>query len=360
MKMLIAAWRFVVDVALRWYHGGVGDLAAGVTFWIVVSMPAAILALLATLKPLDALIETSLRTEIQQTVLDFVARTFTEEGSSVQQTVEALFDQTNTSLLTVSLAVALWSISRGFAGLLRALDDIYQVEDGRPWYHARVVAVLLGIGSLLISVPLVLLEVLVWDPFPDGPIERILRGVVVVVVLVLWASTIYHFGPSRRSRFRHDLPGAVVAAVMWWLLSVGFGFYVSLTSGANEVTAALGAALLALTWIWLAAQVLLIGGVVNFLYGTNRSIERERRSWNINGRITEEFRRIVVPDRNDAEPNGDGRPNGDPEPGRRVPSAGEGPGGVSHVDPGITSGGQPVEHRADGETTGRQPGVVEF
>lgn len=303
MKLLSAAWRFVVDVALRWYHGGIGDLAAGVTFWIVVSMPAAILALLATLKPLDALIETSLRTEIQQTVLDFVARTFTEEGSSIQQTVEGLFAQTNTSLLTVSLAVALWSISRGFAGLIRALDDIYEVEDGRSWYHARVVAVLLGIGSLLISVPLVLIETFVWDPIPDGPIERILRGLVAVVVLVLWASTIYHFGPSRRSRFRHDLPGAVVAAVMWWLLSVGFGFYVSLTSGANEVTAALGAALLALTWIWLAAQVLLIGGTVNFLYGNNRSIERERRSWGINGRITEEFRRIVVPDRSDDKPD---------------------------------------------------------
>ena len=103
---------------------------------------------------------------------------------------------------------------------------------------------------------------------------------------------IYHFGPARRSRWRHDLPGAITAAVMWWLLSTGFGWYVSLTEGANDVTAAVGAGLLALTWMWLAAQVLLIGGVVNFLYGQNRHIARNRPTWNINDKITGEWRRI--------------------------------------------------------------------
>ena len=312
MKMLIAVWRFVVDVALRWYHGGVGDLAAGVTFWIVVSLPATTLALLAALKPLDGLIaNVQVETQIEESVLDFVNRTFTAEGSGISEAVGSLFNQTNTGLLTVSVAVALWSISRGFAGLTRALDDIYNVVDGRAWYHARFVAVLLGLGSVFISVPLVVLDQTVWNWIPDGPLQRILRSVSLVVVLVLWASTIYHFGPSRRSRFRHDLPGAVVAAVMWWALSVGFSWYVSLTAGANEVTAAVGAGLLALTWIWLAAQVLLIGGTVNFLYGSNRSIERERPSWRVNDRITEEFRRIVVPEREPGEgelepPPGDG------------------------------------------------------
>ncbi len=308
MKLLIAAWRFVVDVALRWYYGRVGDLAAGVTFWIVVSLPAAVLALVAALAPLDALVGLSLKAQIEETAVEFVARTFTDERRDIQATVQALFLQSNPSLLTVSLAVALWSISRGFAGLIRALDDIYEVDDGRAWYHTRVVALLLGLGSLLVSLPLLALERLVWPSIPAGPAERVLRSVVVVTILALWASTIYHYGPSRRSRWHHDLPGAVAAAVMWWLLSVGFGFYVSVTSGANDVTAAIGAGLLALTWIWLAAQVLLIGGTINVLYGHRRSILRERRTWNLNDRITGEIRRIVVPDRTR---NGDRRQDPD-------------------------------------------------
>ena len=300
MKNLHAAWRFIVDVALRWYHGGVGDLAAGVTFWILVSLPASILALLAALGPLERFLSISFSTTIEENVLDFIGGLFTSEGSSVKDAVESLFDQNpNSGLLTVSLAVAVWSVSRGFAGLIRALDDIYEVVDGRPWYHTRVVAVLLGFGSMLVSVPLVMVERLVWDALPDGPLERLARGLVALAVLVAWASMIYHFGPAQRSRWRHDLPGAITAAVMWWLLSTGFGLYVSLTSGANEVTAVVGAGLLALTWMWLAAQVLLIGGVVNFLYGQNRQIARNRPTWNINDKITGEWRRIQ--DRADGE-----------------------------------------------------------
>ncbi len=288
-------WRFVVDVALRWYHGGIGDLAAGVTFWILVSLPASVLALLAALGSLDKLIDFGFQTKIEQNVLDFLDRVFNEEGSGISPTVASLFQQTNSGLLTVSLVVALWSISRGFSGLIRALEDIYEVVDGRPWYYTRVVAVLLGVGSLLVSVPLVLLERLVWDQIPNGALERVGRSLVALIVLVSWASTIYHFGPAQRSRWRHDLPGAVTAAVMWLLLSIGFGWYVDLTSGANEVTAAVGAGLLALTWLWLSAQVLLIGGTVNYLYGRRRDIARRRRSWSLNERLTGEIRKIVTP-----------------------------------------------------------------
>jgi membrane protein len=288
-------WRFVVDVALRWYHGGIGDLAAGVTFWILVSLPASVLALLAALGSLDKLIDFGFQTKIEQNVLDFLDRVFNEEGSGISPTVASLFQQTNSGLLTVSLVVALWSISRGFSGLIRALEDIYEVVDGRPWYYTRVVAVLLGVGSLLVSVPLVLLERLVWDQIPNGALERVGRSLVALIVLVSWASTIYHFGPAQRSRWRHDLPGAVTAAVMWLLLSIGFGWYVDLTSGANEVTAAVGAGLLALTWLWLSAQVLLIGGTVNYLYGRRRDIARRRRSWSLNERLTGEIRKIVMP-----------------------------------------------------------------
>ncbi|MDH3680786.1 MAG: YihY/virulence factor BrkB family protein, partial [Acidimicrobiia bacterium] len=133
-------------------------------------------------------------------------------------------------------------------------------------------------------------------------------------------------GPAQRSRWRHDLPGAITAAVMWWLLSVGFGWYVSLTSGANEVLSAVGAGLLALTWIWLAAQVLLIGGTVNYLYGRNRDISRDRRSWNLNDRITGELRRIVVPGNGNGLP-AEQRTATTAEPTAEVPAEG------SPVDP---------------------------
>lgn len=281
-----------------------GDLAASVTFWIVISLPALVLTLLALLGPLDRLISTvQFQGRIQSEVQEFIASVFTDESQGISESIDGLFQENNNSLAVVSFALAIWSISRGFSGLIRALEDIYDIEDRRPWYHTRVVAVVLGLGSILISVPLVLMEIYVWGSINDGLVESTLRGLVAVTVLVLWASIVFHYGPAERHRWRFDLPGAVVAAFGWWLLSYGFARYVDLTSNANEVRAAVGAGLLALTWIWMAAQVLLIGGAVNYILGERLGVSRGRRSWTINEVVTKstgEIRKIVVPDRVDS------------------------------------------------------------
>jgi len=277
--MTVSFARFAVDVGMRWYHGGIGDLAAGVTFWILVSLPAAVLALLAMLEAIKPVVDFSFRIEIEATVLEFVDQVF-RENAAVRETVRDLFQQDpNSGLIIVSLVVALWSISRGFAGMLRALDDIYDVVDTRVWYHTRVVAILLGLGSLVITVPIVMIDRLVWSRMADGPIEELLRSTTAFAMLVVWASTIFHYGPTQRSLWQHNIPGAVTTAAGWMVLSQGFSTYVDLSSEANEVTAAVGGYLLAITWLWLAAQVLLIGGTVNYLYGQRRDIDRTRRSW---------------------------------------------------------------------------------
>lgn len=308
---LRVTWRFVVDVALRWYHGRVGDLAASVTFWLVISLPALVLTLLALLGPIDRAISGIGFSRLIQTEVEaFIGRIFTGDPEAVSETVSELFTQSSNSLAIVSIGFVLWTVSRGFAGLIRNLEDIYEIEDRRPWYWTRVVAIILGVGSLLISIPLVLMEIYVWGEIDDGLVESVLRSVAAIAVLTLWASVLYHYGPAERHRWRFDLPGAVVAAVGWWLLTFGFTQYVAWTSNANEVRAAVGAYLLALTWLWLAAQVLLVGGAVNYLLGERLGVTRGRRSWSINEVVTKstgEIRKIVVPDRDPG-----GRDNGTP------------------------------------------------
>ncbi len=299
---ILAAWRFVVDVALRWYHGRVGDLAASVTFWILISLPASVLALLAMLDPLERLISILFSTQLdearlEEEVVTFIGQVFTDESGVIRRTIESLFDQSNSGLFIISVGLAIWSISRGFAGLIRALEDIYDIEERRAWYHTRVVAVVLGIGSMLVPIPLMLIDQLVWGRIEDGSAETAVRTFVAVLVLILWASVLFHFGPAKRYRWRFDLPGAVVAAVLWWMMTIGFTWYVRRTSG---VTSAVGTAILALTWIWMAAQVLLIGGAVNFLFGERLGVRRGRRPWALPEMVrngTDEIKKIVVSDR---------------------------------------------------------------
>ncbi len=298
---LAASWKFVFSVGKRWYYGGIGDLAAGVTFWILLTLPAAILALVSGLGSLDNLLGQDLGDEIRGDVTRFVERVLSSEAQSITEAVDRLFDQANGGVLTFSVAVSFWTISRGFSGMSRALDDVYMVEHGRAWYYTRVVALVLGIGSLLVPVPIVLLEIFVWSKVPFDGLNTLARSLSGVLILVLWASLMFHYGPSIRTKWRWDLPGAVVAAVFWWGLTEGFRYYVAIVNGRNEVLSAIGASLLALTWVWLAAQVLLIGAAVNAELGERLGLDRSRREWKIPDAIfrTGEMRR--VPDE-DAEP----------------------------------------------------------
>jgi len=294
---VVSFWRFAVDVMLRWYHGGIGDLAAGVTFWVLISLPAFVLAMLAVLGPIDSFIGFGFQTEIQQEVEEFLARVLTDDSGDVKEAVTSLFEQSNTGLFTISLGFALWSISRGFAGLIRALEDIYGIINGRPWYITRVVAVVLGLGTMLIALPLVALEQVLWVDVSDGFLKDVGRYLSIIASLVLWASIIYYFGPAQRNKWHHDLPGALVAALLWIVLYLGFGRFVSLLSGANEVTAAISAGLFALSWIWLAAQALLIGGAVNYLYGIRRGVVRHSKTWSLNEKIastTGEIKKVII------------------------------------------------------------------
>ncbi|MEL6982711.1 MAG: hypothetical protein AAFO29_09845, partial [Actinomycetota bacterium] len=134
-----------------------------------------------------------------------------------------------------------------------------------------------------------------------------------------------------------------VAAIGWWLLTVGFARYVDLTSNANEVQAVVGASLLALTWVWVAAQVLLVGGAVNYLLGERLGVTRGRRTWAINEVVTKgtgEIKKIVVPDR--AEPAATTPPaNGQPGPAQ--PAAGQPtPSQPANGSP-VNGAGQPVD-----------------
>ncbi len=297
IQWLRASWDFVFEVGKRWYYGGIGDLAAGVTFWILLTLPAAILAMVSALGSLQGIVGENLSQEIEDDVIRFIEKVFNAEAGSVSATVASLFDRQPGGLLTFSLAVSFWTISRGFSGLIRALDEVYQVEDGRAWYVTRFVGLVLGLGSMLISVPIVLLEFFVWSKVPNGAVEEILRSVSAVLILVTWASMIFHFGSSIRTKWRWDLPGAVVAASFWWGLTNLFQYYVRLSSGSNQVLTTIGASLLALTWVWLAAQVLLIGAAVNNLLSERLGLDRHKREMKVIPEVlmrTGEMRKIVI------------------------------------------------------------------
>ena len=254
-------WFLGRDVIDEYRRDGIGDVAASITFWTLLSIPAAVLALVSVLSSLERIVGASLANDVEMAIEDFVATTFTD-SATLNETVEELFNTSSTGVATVATLAAVFTLSRAFAGLIRALDISYEVDDGRPWWYLRIVAIGLGAGTIAVvaggSVLLALLPSL-----PFSGLLRALTAPAVFLGLVAWAATVFHLGPNHRTPWRYDLPGAAVTAVGWIIASQGFAVYVRLSGQANSVQSGVGAILLALTLMYALGVVLLLGAEVN-------------------------------------------------------------------------------------------------
>lgn len=248
---------------------GAVDAAASVAFWLLLSLPAMLLAGLSAL----SLLGDDVTDEMRRLTLEFVDRVFTSEADELRSAIDGLFDQNKVGVFSVSVVLALITASRGFAGLIRSLDVVYDIEESRGFVRLRLVSIGLAIGTIGVMAATIWL----WSVTRDSSVPLVVRLAGAAVALVLWAATIFHIGPNHHTPWRYDVPGALLAATGWVGVSVGFGWYVSIAGNGNEIVGLVGALLLGMTWLWLVCLMLLIGGELNEIVARRAGVVRESR-----------------------------------------------------------------------------------
>lgn len=270
-------------LAQEWRDDRVTGLAAEVAFFAMLALFPALLATAALLGSLDSVAGQELAARAQNAVLTAMDRVFTDDANDLLDAVRMVFTEKRPGVLTLSALGALFAAARGFVGLIRALDAAYDVEEQRSWFQIIPTAVLLALGSVLVAV--VMLAMLVLGPLLGGGRELadalgfggafaffwdVARAPFAFGVLVVWAATLFHLAPDHRTSWRNHLPGALMAAVLWLLTSLGFRLYLDLAAGANPVFGLLGGPLLLLLWLYLLGIGLLLGGELNAILAPPR------------------------------------------------------------------------------------------
>jgi membrane protein len=188
-------------------------------------------------------------------------------------------------LFLVGLAGALWSASGYIGAFIRASNQIWDVEEGRPIW--RIVPLRLFITLvMLILLALSAVAVVVTGPLADKvgkligiggsavTVWDIAKWPVLILVVSVMFSILYYASPNvRQPGFRWVTPGGVLAVVAWMIASAAFGFYVANFGSYNKTYGSLGAIIIFLVWLWLTNVAILLGAELNAEIARGRQIE---------------------------------------------------------------------------------------
>ena len=268
--------RLAADVWSEYRADKAGDLAASITFWSILSIPAAALALVSTLSSLEAIAGATAAQDVEERIQRFVAETLVD-SDTLASAIHELFAEPSAGIATVAATTALFTLARAFAGLIRAMDVAYEVDEGRSWWRLRLVAIAFGIGTIAITAATATFLALL-PALPLGPVARWSASLVAFGVLVLWCSALFHLAPNHRTPWRYDVPGAIVTALGWIVASQSFAWYVRFSGGGNQVQSSVGAVLLALTLMYLLSVVLVVGAEVNDVIARRAGVVQQPRS----------------------------------------------------------------------------------
>jgi membrane protein len=197
-----------------------------------------------------------------------------EALSLVQDNIHALVTGQRGGLLSLGILAALWTSSSAITAVMDSLNRAYDVEEGRPFWKVRGLAILLTIGlSGFIIVSIVLLtfgpQIGGWiaDLFGLGRVFEVawnaLRCPVIVVLLIIALALLYYFAPDVEQDWKWITPGAVFAILGWLAASLGFSFYVNNFGSYNTTYGSIGAVIVLLTWMYLTGFFILVGGEIN-------------------------------------------------------------------------------------------------
>ncbi|WP_310964952.1 YihY/virulence factor BrkB family protein [Nocardioides terrisoli] len=188
--------------------------------------------------------------------------------------------------LVVGLVGALWSASAYVGAFGRAMNRIYEVEEGRPFWRLRPMNLLVTLASVVLcAVALVILVVsgrlatAIGDQIGLGDQAvtawSYAKWPVLALVVVAVVAILYHFTPNVRTpKLRVLSVGAFVAILVWIAASVGFAFYVANFSSYDKTYGSVAGVVIALLWLWLTNLALLFGAELDTELERARELHR--------------------------------------------------------------------------------------
>ncbi len=250
------------------------QMAAAISYYVLFSLFPLLIFSVGVLGVL--LQDSKLQEDLVEVVLDYIPLSEDEGQNDVQAAVRDIAGAGSGAIGVLGLIGMAWSGSNLFGVIRRSVNLAYDLDVHRPIVRQK----LLDLGLVAAFTPLVIASLagtaairFVRESSEDVPVlsdaSQTLGLVWDVLPLLVPAAisfvafvALYWIVPATRVKVRDVVFGAALAAVLFEVAKVGFTVYLANFSNYNVVFGSLGAVVAFLFWVFISANIMLLGAEV--------------------------------------------------------------------------------------------------
>lgn len=262
-------WGYVLKRSFAEFtQDGCTDLAAALTYFTVSAIFPGLLAVVSLLGVFGQGEQTT------QAITGFLdGRVPPELKQLLSEPINNLTSSTGGGIIALIIGVGtgLWTASGYVGAFSRAMNRIYEVEEGRSFVKLKL-SMLLTTLAVVITVVLIFLMILLSGGIAETlgnaiglgatslTVWNIAKWPVILVLLMLLVALLYYRTPNvRQPKFRWMSPGAVFAILGTIVAAAVFSVYATQFATQTATYGVIGAVILGLLGVWIFNNVLLLG-----------------------------------------------------------------------------------------------------
>jgi membrane protein len=263
-----SSWQLVTATVGACFRYRVTGLAAEAAFFAVLSMPPLVFGLTSSISYIVDRADPSLIPYLRDQIIELSSRALTEDSVDqvVRPTINTVLTEQRFDVISLGFVLALWSGSRALNVFVDTITIMYGLGGQRGIVRTRMLSFslyIIGLVTGVVVLPLVLAGPKLVNEFlpPRFDVLIALYWPVVILVSIMFLTGLYHLSVPVRTSLRYDIPGAVLAFLIWvtgsWLLRE------ILTETKTSIFGPLSAPIAVLIWLYVTALATLIGAALN-------------------------------------------------------------------------------------------------
>ncbi len=233
-------------------------------------------------------------------ILFFIAESIPSNVyETIKETLNDILKNQRGGLLSLGFVSAMYFSTNGFHTLMNLLNKYSHIQESRPFWKQRIVAIglaffitiLIMVSVLMVTTGTILISYLEKVKyFPSVIVPFLISGfnILIVGLIVMGiVSAIYYIAPAKRPNWNFLSTGSLSATIIILITTYGFSQYVNNFNSYNKVYGSIGVLIVIMMLIYINTFILLMG------YDLNVAVDQAMRQAKKNAKNVDKENRII-------------------------------------------------------------------